>query len=210
MTSAPEAPSCGADHRGCVGFARASAWLEPDASRQLLFDQLTDDRAVRSAADLRHDVGHHAAEVAHRGGAVLGDRVVDDLLELVFGQRLRHELLEHRELALLRSRLLVAAAATESLGRLDAALPLALQHLQLLLVGERTLKLFLRRAQARQDQAQRVAAVGVARQRGLLEVVLHPRDQAHPGIPCSRPPSTCQCRWKTVWPPPPPTFTTTR
>ena len=61
---------------------------------------------------MRHHVGHHAAEVAHARGAVLRDRIVDDLLELVLRQRLRHELGQHSELALLRRCLLLAAAAS--------------------------------------------------------------------------------------------------
>src|SRR5262249_24121758 len=92
----------------------------------------------------------------------------------------------------------------------DPPLPLALQDLQLLLVRERTLELLLGRAQAGDDQAERVAPVGVARERRLLEVVLHARDEAHPGTPCRRPPRTCQCRWKIVCPPPSPTLAPTR
>src|SRR5439155_20405384 len=136
--------------------------------------------------------------------AVLGDRVVDDLLQLVLGERLRHELLEHRELSLLGRRLLLAAAAAEGLRRLDTALALALQHLQLLLVGERPLQLLLGRAKAREDQPQRVPPLGVPRERRLFQVLLQAGDETHPGTPCSRPPRTCQCRWKTVCPPPSP------
>ena len=88
-------------------------------------------------------------------------------------------------------------------------LALALEHLQLLVLGQRPLQLLLGRAQAGEDQAQRVAALGVARAHRLLELVLDLGDQAHAGSPReSSPPRTCQCRWKTVWPPPGPTLTT--
>src|SRR5919201_619414 len=76
-------------------------------SGQLLAHELADGGAVGAPGDLRHDVRHHAAEVAHAGRTDLGDRVVDDLLELVLRERLRHELLEHRELPLFRLGLLV-------------------------------------------------------------------------------------------------------
>ena len=67
-------------------------------------------------------------------GAVLGDRVVDDLLELVLTERLGHELLEHLQLEVLRVRLLLAAGRAKGLLRLDALLALPLKHLELLLV----------------------------------------------------------------------------
>ena len=54
------------------------------ASRELLADELAYRRPVRAAGDLRHHVGHHAAEVAHARRTALGDRVVDDRLELLF------------------------------------------------------------------------------------------------------------------------------
>src|SRR6266511_1364978 len=143
------------------GLARTS-------SGQLLAHELAHGRAVGAAGDLRHHVGHYPAERAHARRPDLGDRVVHDLLQLGLGQRLGHELLEHVELILLRLGLLLAAAGSECLGRLEPPLALALEHL----------KLF----------------------------VLDPADQAHPGLP----PSTCQWRWKTVWPAPAPTCTATR
>ena len=66
-----------------------------------------------------------------------------------------------------------------------------------------------------QDQAERVAPVLVAGEPRVLQLLLDARDQAHL-VNSSRssrlqpPPSTCQWRWKTVWPPPGPTLTTTR
>src|SRR5207245_10977180 len=100
--------------------------------------------------------------------------------------------------------------APERLGGLEAALALPLQDLELFLVGELTLELLLRRTQARQDQAQRVTPIGVARQRCCLQLLFHPDDQAHAGSPWTRPPRMCQWRWKIVCPPPSPTVTTTR
>ena len=50
--------------------------------------RLTVDPSARPG-DLRHDVGHHAAEVAERRRAGLGDRVVHDALELVLVDRAR-------------------------------------------------------------------------------------------------------------------------
>ena len=101
-------------------------------------------------------------------------------------------------------------------------LALALEHLQLLVVGERPLQILLGRAQAREDQAQRVAALVVAREHRLLHLVLELRDQAHSSITAvatagarrvatsGPPPRMCQCRWKTVWPALGPTLTCTR
>ena len=177
---------------------------------ELLAHDLAHARAVGAARDLRHHVGHHAAEVGHARGADLCDRVVDDLLDLVLGERLGHELLEDRELALLGRRLLLAAAVAERLRRLDALLPLALEHLQLLVVGERALQLLLGALERVDDQAERVAPLGVAREHRLLDLVLDRRDQAHAILPVSPPLSTCQCRWKIVCPAPAPAFTTTR
>ena len=70
------------------------------------------------------------------------------------------------------ARLLVAAGRVEGLRGLDPPLALALEHLELLVVGQRPLEVLLGRAQAREDQAQRVAALGVARERRLLDVLL--------------------------------------
>src|SRR5437773_838353 len=82
-----------------------------------------------ASRDLRHHVRHDAAEVAHARRADLCDRVVDDLLELVLGERLGHELLEHCQLSLFSKRLLLAATAPEGLRRVEPALALALEHL---------------------------------------------------------------------------------
>src|SRR5262249_2120945 len=115
---------------------------------------------------------------------------------------------------------LLAPARAERLRRLEPLLPLSLEHLELLVLGERPLQLLLGRAQAREDQAQRVAALGVAGERRLLQVVLKLLDQAHSSVTavtdwrCASAdglwPSTCQWRWKIVWPAPAPTFETTR
>src|SRR5918999_1529767 len=103
----------------------ASTLSRSAISGQLLLDQLADHRAVGAAGHLVHDTGHHAAEVADAGGADLRDDVVDDLLDLLLGERLGHELLEHIELELLVLRLLFATARPERLGRLDAPFALA-------------------------------------------------------------------------------------
>ena len=170
--------------------------------------------------DARHHVGHHATDVAQRRGADLGDHVVDDLVELVVGERVGHELLEHLELEVFLVRLLLAAGGLEGLERLDALLALALQHLQLLVLRERTLQLLLRRAEAREDQDERVATVVLACEARLLELVFDRADEFHshslPGIepqwnPGSAfPANTCQCRWNTVCPARGPTLTITR
>src|SRR5512133_565879 len=70
-------------------------------SGELLAHDLAHDGAVGAPGDLRHDVRHHSTEVGHARSPHLGDRVVDDLLDLVLAQRGRHELLEDLELALL-------------------------------------------------------------------------------------------------------------
>src|ERR1044072_7872402 len=199
-------------HPGGDARAREPRWRRRRGavSGELFAHQLAHGGAGRPGGDLWDDVGHPPADVAHARGADLGDRVVDDLLELLLRERLGHELLEHGELALLALGLLLTAPGPECLGRLGALLPLALQHLQLLVVVQRPLQVLLRRAQAGQDQPQRVATVRVARGHRLLELALQPRNQAHPAIPQVRPPSTCQCRWKTVCPAPSPTLTITR
>src|SRR5437667_248131 len=123
-------PQCRDRHRP---LARAGLGLarrrEARGSGELLAHELADDRAVGASRDLRHHVRHDAAEVAHARRADLCDRVVDDLLELVLGERLGHELLEHRQLSLFSERLLLAATAPEGLRRLEPALALALEHL---------------------------------------------------------------------------------
>src|SRR5581483_10708556 len=149
------------------------------ASGQLLANQLADRGAVGTAGDLRHHVCHHPAEVAHARRTHLGDHVVDDPLELLLGQRLGHELLEHCELRLLGQRLLLSPARAEGLRRLQPPLALALEHLQLLLVAQRALQLLLRRAQAGEDQPQRVASRTVASLHRRRQLALEANDQAH-------------------------------
>src|ERR687895_2332841 len=192
-----------------LGLPDPGACGEARVSGELLADELAHDAPVGAARDLRHHVRHDAPEVAHAGRSVLGDRVVDDRLELLFRKWLWHELLEDGELLLFRSGALFAAALPEGLRRLDPPLALSLQHLQLLLVGERPLQLLLRGAQARQDQPQRIAAGRIALAHGALQLVLDAADQAH-AAPRTRPPSRCQWRWKIVCPAPSPTLMTTR
>jgi hypothetical protein len=91
--------------------------------------------------------------------------------------------------------LLLAPAGAERVGRLDAPLPLALEHLELLLLAQRPLQLLLRVLERVEDQAQRVAALRVARAHRILQLVVDLLDQAH-----AHPPLMCQWRWKTVWP----------
>src|SRR6266487_4309516 len=126
-------PQCRDRHRPLaragLGLARRREARLRRGSGELLAHELADDRAVGASRDLRHHVRHDAAEVAHARRADLCDRVVDDLLELVLGERLGHELLEHRQLSLFSKRLLLAATAPEGLRRLEPALALALEHL---------------------------------------------------------------------------------
>src|SRR5262249_26965376 len=136
--------------------------------------------------------------------------VVDDLLELLLRELLGHELLEHLELVLLRVGLLLTPGRLVRVGGLRPALALALQHLELLLLGERTLQVLLRRAQAGGAPACDVATVAVASEPRLLELVLDAGDQVHANPGRLPPPRTCQCRWSTVCPPPGPTLTITR
>src|SRR5262249_50103597 len=176
-------------------------------SGELLADDLAHRRAVGAAGDLGHDIGHDAAEVAQARCAVLGDRVVDDRLELVLRQRLGHDPLEHVHLVLFLLGLLPAARRTVGLDRVQPVLALALQDLELLVLVQRPLDFLLRRPQRAQDQPQRVAALGVAFLHRVLQLGLEARDQCHAGIPWKRPPRMCQWRWKTVWPAPAPTNT---
>src|SRR4051794_3283860 len=177
--------------------------------RQLLAHDLAHGRTVRAPGDLRHHVRHHPAEVAQARRAVLRDRVVDDVLDLVLAQRLGHELLEDVELVLLVLGLLLAPGRMVGVGGLEALLSLALEHLQLLVLRQRPLQLLLGRLQTREDQPERVAAIRVAREHRVLHLLLEIGDETHAASPVIRPPSTCQCRWNTVWPAPWPTLTTT-
>src|SRR5919201_69019 len=144
-------------------------WTCP-ASGQLLADELAHDRAVGAAGHLRHDVRHHPAEVAHARRADLGDRAVDDLLQLLLVELLRHELGEHAQLPLLGLRLLGPAPGPKRLRRLDP--PLALP---------------LGAAETREEKAQRVAPLVVAGPHGILQLTLESLDQAHAGITETRP-----------------------
>ena len=157
---------------------RARGRLRPVLG-ELLADELADGGAVGATRDLRHHVGHHAADVAHARGADLGDHVVDDRLQLVLGDRLGHELLEHVELVLFLLGLLLPTAGAERLGRLEPLLALALQHLELLVVVQRALQLLLRSLKAGEDQAQRVAARGIAVAHRALELFLDLCDKTH-------------------------------
>src|SRR3954463_10916984 len=174
---------------------------------QFLAHELADGWPVRPSRDLRHHVGHHSAEVPQRRRACLRDRVVDDLLDRVFRHRFRHELLDDGELTVLLVGLLGPVALAKRIRRLPASLALALEHLQLLVLLERPLHVLLGGPERRERHAQGVRALLVAGAHRSLQLVLDLCDQAHSnGLP---PPSTCQCRWKTVWPAPGPTLTTT-
>src|SRR6185295_17714331 len=130
-----------------------------------------------------------------------------DPLELDLVDRLRHELLDDRELPLLLRRLFLAAPAAERLSRLQAALAFPLEHVQLLVLLQRALHLFLGRAKRGQGQPQHVRPFLVAGAHRRLELLLDPLNQAHSNaLP---PPSTCQWRWNTVCPAPGPTLTIT-
>ena len=122
----------------------------------------------------------------------------------VLGERLGHELLEDRELGLLRLRAVLPAAGAERLRRFDAALALALEHLQLLLLGKRALQLLLGVLERVEDEPERVPALGVAGLHGLLQLHLDCLDSAHAILPIGPPPRICQCRWKIVCPAPSP------
>jgi pimeloyl-ACP methyl ester carboxylesterase len=180
--------------------------LDASGLRELLADELADDGAVGASGDLRHHVGHHPPELTQVRRADLGDHVVHDLLELFLGQLLGHEFLEDRELGLFLVGRLGPVARAKRLGRLDAPLALALQHLELLVLAQLALQILLRRAQRREQKAQRIAARVVPREARLSQFVFHPFDQAH-ASPLILPPRTCQCRWNTVWPAPGPTLT---
>src|SRR5712691_394500 len=119
-----------ASHRPAhPGDERHSETSSERGSGELLTHDLADRRAVRPARDLRHHVRHHPAEVPHARRADLGDRAVDDLLELLLGELLRHELLQDDELALLGLGLLLTPPRAERLRRLDPPLALTLEHL---------------------------------------------------------------------------------
>src|SRR5262249_53543253 len=98
---------------------------------------------------------------------------------------------------------------------------LPLQHLQLLLFREGPLQVLLGRTQAVQDQAQRVATRGIAREHRVLHLTLEPLDESHSSTTAvsacagrssgfGPSPRMCQCRWKIVWPALGPTCTCTR
>src|SRR5262249_37649987 len=110
-------PGWGGQRVGGRGAARPGDGPAPQHAavrrglRELFAHELGDRGSIRAARDLRHDVRHHATEIADRGCADLGDHVVHDLLELLLRERRGHELLEHSKLLLLSLRLLLTAAA---------------------------------------------------------------------------------------------------
>jgi len=97
------------------------------------------------------------------GGAHLGDRVVDDLLdsssESGSGMNSSRIASSRSSVAACSSR----PAGAERIRRLDPLLALALQDLQLSSSGKRSLKLLLRALQRVDDQPERVASLGIAR-----------------------------------------------
>src|SRR6266508_921440 len=143
---------------------------------QLFAHELAHDRPVGPPRHLRHHVCHHAAEVAQRRRPGLGDRVVDDSLELVLVNRLGHELLNDLELALFFRGLLLPAAPAERLRRFGPALALALENVQLLVLLQRALHLLLRRPQRCEREPERVRALLVAGTHRGLELLLDSRD----------------------------------
>ena len=76
----------------------------------------------------------------------------------------------------------------------DTTLALALQHLQLLVLGQRPLQLLLGALQRVDDQAERVATLGVSRAHRLLDLVFDRCDPTHVMLPIRPPPRMCQCR----------------
>ena len=107
---------------------------------------------------------------------------------------LGHELGKHAQLRLLALGLLGAPARAERLCGLEATLALALEHLELFVVVQRTLKLLLRPSEAGEQEPQRVAPLVVPGAHRIAKLRLEPRDQGHAGSPPRRPPRTCQWR----------------
>src|SRR5690348_13691024 len=89
-----ESDACHAAAASAPASAPLTSAARPRRLRELLANELADVRAVGAPGDLRHHVGHHATQVGHARGTHLGDRIVDDLLDLILGERLGHELLE--------------------------------------------------------------------------------------------------------------------
>src|SRR4029079_15528358 len=200
--------SCMDPSVGAVTYGACPA--RSKALGELLAHELADDRAVRPPGDTRHRVRHHAAEIADRRRADLGDHVVHDLLELVLGELVGHELLDDVQLELLAVGLLLPAGCVERLHRLDALLALTRQHLARVLVGERALQFLLCGAEGVQNQRERVAPLVVAGAAGVLELPLDVGDQRHSNPGRLAPRSICEWRWTTFCPPPGPTWTISR
>ena len=116
---------------------------------------------------------------------VLGDRVVDDRLELLLRERLGHELLEHVELVLLAS---AACSSRPAARNASAASTRFLRSrwstCSSSLSCQRPLQLLLGRAQAATGSAaaRRAASASRARIASVSSSSIR-RDQAHAGIP---------------------------
>ena len=63
--------------------------LDRDALREFLADDLADAGPVGAPGHLRHHIGHDAPEITQGRGAILGNGIVDDCLDLLLGERLR-------------------------------------------------------------------------------------------------------------------------
>ena len=105
----------------------------------------------------------------------MGHGVAHDRAELLVGELLRHVGLDDLCLALLGGGEIGSPAVPVGVGRLETALALALEHLDV--TGFRLLGGLL---QLVRDQPERVHALALARLHGVLHVVLHLLEDRHP------------------------------
>src|SRR4051794_30183441 len=134
--------------------------------------------AVGPAGRERHRLAHDLPHVARALGADLGDRALDDRLEIAVGKLRRKVALDQLGLDVLRRGAIGVPRVLERLGGLAAALELASQDGLHLVVGERAPHVLLGIAQRREHEAQRVAAHGVARLHGRLDILVDAIDHA--------------------------------
>src|SRR5262245_32581020 len=114
----------------------ASPGSGPSAAEPLLHEA-RDGASVGTAAGAGHHELHDRAHLARRGGAGLGDRRVDDRRQLIGAELLREVALDQLGLGLLAQRVVLAPALAEARSRLVAALALAAQERDLVLLRQR-------------------------------------------------------------------------
>src|SRR5439155_14049534 len=126
-------------------------------------DELAHPAPVRSAARAWREPAHDPAEVPCRGCSGGRNGLVDECLQPRFGELLRQELGEDRDLGLLLRGEVLASAASERLDGLAPRLHLAREHADELVVGQGLLVALLQVVRGALGEPERVASQRVTR-----------------------------------------------